>query len=497
LSVPLGPLKTLAKLKRIGMNLAFSLGRPENYVFQMRRVNMKRKILGAFVVLASTIQTNSAAWAYEDSIRASEATTFCNVNKSLCATPMLTNKATMGYVKSQVDLNVERSNLGIRLSAPKSAIFLQGRISLAPTVKNGGVHEDFEKVVEEKAELGGAYLRQLMKKYAASPQMQAYLMSLAVKGQAAKAAALDHGDVVIDELLLQDTFQELALGYDDGTYFFRIGKFKGGTDVDSKSNISQIGENVADRPVIDELKTTGVARSNVEFGIKDFEIGSGYYLKLVAFVGKEGRVFLNAIQDTSNALNMSVPDFKEDEKLFGINTGGGTIKVMDPSKNHWISVTGMSGPQGPTVGAETRVRVLKTGVFFYAGYLWANKLGARGNQARAQLDIELGSNFGLDWTISGYAEHSQVQRFDMIPVDIDSTDGMLKSNKFGGAVKATKNDPFGARGLQTSAIFDVGYRGNGKLTGPATNFPTNNPLTESDAVIPGGFEGLLNFQIRW
>lgn len=458
---------------------------------------MKTKILGAFVVLASTLQTNPTAWAYEDSIRKSESTTFCNVDKSLCATPMLTNKAMIEYVDKAVNLNIERSNLGLRITAPKSAVFIQGRISLGPAVKNGGVHEDFENVVEEKAELGGEYLMQLMKQYAGNPQMQAYLMSQAVKGEAAKAAALKHGDHVIDELLLQDTFQELALGYDDGTYFFRVGKFKAGTDIDSKSNISEVGQNVATRPIIDELKTTGVARSNLEVGVKDIDIGKGYYLKLVAFVGKEGRVFLNAVQDTSNALNMSEEAFKEDEKLFGINTGGGTIKIMDPSKNHWISVTGMSGPQGPTVGAEARVRVLKSGVFFYAGYLYANKLGAKGNQARAQLDIELGNKFGLDWTISGYAEHSQVQRYDMVPIEITSADGMVKSNKFGGAAKATKQDPFGAKGLETSAILDLGYRGDGELTSGGTNFPTGKPLSDSEAMIPGGFEGFLNFQLRW
>jgi hypothetical protein len=424
-----------------------------------------------------------------------------------------------------LDLDLSASNSGVRFSAPKQAFFVQFNGSVMPILKAGQVQKDYEETVHEKSKIGAEYLTQQLTAAMSQakagvaealakagvpttspmykPLFEKYLKPYAEKiaatgaekkteGSAKVAHAMEQGQYRTDELILQDSFQEIVVGYDDGTYFFRVGKFKANSDIDSKSGISEMGKYVATKPVTDELKTSGQARSNVELGRRDIDL-SKVKVTLVAFAGKEGRVFLSAIQDTTNALHMTDEDFENDSKLIGFNNAGGSVKFDFNNTNNSLTVIGMGGPKGASVGTELRLEVLPE-LIAHVAYMYANKFGAKGNQVRGQLDYHIGEKFGANWTVALYAEHSTVQRYEQLPITVESETGFVTRTDFGAALSASKKDSL-IKGVEAGAILDLGYQGDGTVN-DAHNFPSGKAVSGDD-LIDGGFVGTLNFQLRY
>ncbi|MGZ3746508.1 MAG: hypothetical protein ACXWRE_04095 [Pseudobdellovibrionaceae bacterium] len=445
----------------------------------------------------------------------------CNEGKWLCITPMLYTKANLQPGDKNLT-DATASNIGARFSTPKSSFFVEMHGSILPYLKYEGVRKDAEETIAESGALATnavnanlaagtqQYVAGLLKQAGLRPgtpiyqsmfnqyYATAYKQIAATKGKpyydaiaANESAAVNEVNRRLPKIRQQDTLQQFVIGYDDGALFFEVGKVKVGARGADTNKASEMGALVADRPVTDELQTLGQARFNATIGKRKIQLGNDT-LTVTGFAGKEGRVFLSAVQDTSNALLMSKEDFDKDAKLFGVNAGGASLKLDLGDTGNAFVLTGIQGPKGPTVGTEVSIAVTPV-LKAHLAYIYANKMGAQGHQARAQLDIHLGQVLGADIVLAPYAEHSNVQRYDEVPVGVSSGTGLVKQDKFGAALSATKEDTLGFKGVKSSAIVDVGYQTDGTLD-DGHNSITKAPVSE---VNTGGFVGKMGFSLDY
>lgn len=477
---------------------------------------MKKKLLIPSLVLASLFQTNPTL-ARDTETKKQLTKEYCTNDNILCITPMLTNKSNLFVNHSgEPDLDVYQTNIGAKVTGPNKAFFVKFNGSVMPIIKSDSVQDEYNATVNERARMGTNYIQsELGAAFAkaeagvaaalaqagiapASPMYKPlhdkyitpYAMQIQQIGAAAQQAgaervhhAKNEGDYRNGVLVNQDSIQEVVVGYDDGTYFFNVGKFSAGFDPRTR-NITEMNQYVAETPVTDALKTSGQGRSNIQVGRRDLELQNGIKITLVAFAGKEGRVFLSAIQDTSNALRMTDQKFRQDAELVGFDNGGGSLTFKLGETGNSLTVTGMAGPYGASGGAEVRFQVTPD-VVAHVAYLYANKFGAQGHQVRGQIDFHIGEKFGAQWVVALYGESSRVQDYSLLPTEVDSQTGMVERTKVGASISATKTDLLG-HGTRTTIILDTAYLSDGQVS-DGTNFLTGKSVNSnmiSDEVIP-------------
>jgi hypothetical protein len=483
-------------------------------VLKIKENVMKKKTI--FSIVSLLIGVNSSIVSYAD-----ESKQICNEKMWLCITPMVNTKSNLSTGKHLTD--VVNTSIGAKFSNPKSKFFVEMHGSIVPFLKYDSVIDDAKLTAEERGDLAhsavDAKLAAGAKQYVSgqlaaagvttsnpmyTPLFKQYYgvaltQITATKGQPYYNAIAEHQAAGIAEverrapkIRNQDSIQQVVLGYDDGTLFFEVGKFKAGANGPIYGT-SEMGKYTADRPVTDELQTLGQARFNTTIGRRDFQISNKVKVTLVGFVGKEGRVFLSAVQDTTNALKMNKEDFDRDAKLFGLDAGGGSIKVDIDGTGDSFTVTGIEGPYGPTIGTEARIQITPQ-LIGHIAYVYANKLGAKGNNIRGQIDYHLGEKFGSEWVVAFYGEKSNVQHYEELPIEIDSKSGLVDSSKFGAALTGSKKKMAGFEGVDGSATLDLGYKTDGSVN-DAQNFITHEAVGPD--IVDGGFVGSLSFSLQY
>lgn len=369
-------------------------------------------------------------------------TQYCSENGMICLTPMM-NTRTLNSTISGHMVNLNQTNLGFELKNPGTNLLITFKGSLVPVAKYDSVKGEYDEKVEKKVEDAAKYqIITMMRSYGITdqnPHYDAILERYYNLSQAARhqiiAQYQNEGTRRLDKLELQDSIQEVVVGFENETYFFRVGKMVAGTF--NRNNYSPEEENyIAHKSITEVAKTNGFARGNIEMGLRELGITDGVKMALVGFVGKEGRFFLSAQQDTMNALSMSKEEFDNTSELIGFDSYGANAKLTVPATGHEMVITVISGSQGVTAGSTLRIP-LSENIIAHAAYIYANKLGLRGNQARGQVDFHIGRFAGLKWVFAPFYEHYEgLQSFDLIPEKVVSKNGKISGDRFGAALTA-------------------------------------------------------------
>jgi hypothetical protein len=388
---------------------------------------------------------------------------YCSKNNMICFTPYLNNNSLISSDPKHT-LDLQASAGGGELKNPETGILVSFKASIIPLLQYDSVHDEYNEKVEKAVNAAASEEIKSGLLAAGIPEgsslydtMYSQYFALAVTDINSEIKKYeDEGQRRLDIIQLQDTFQEVVIGLERKTFIFRVGKFVAGTGFE-KNAPSEASLYVADSLVTDKAITNQFPGSNVEIA-KIFDFPRATKLTLIAFAGQEGRLFISAVQDTMNALSMSTERFDEYARLININSYGLKAKFRFIN-GHELIISGITGPNGITGGAEIRVPISKQ-LIAHLAYVYAQKQSLYGNQISAQLDYHIGIFYGIEIIAAGFFRLNEGVEDSSVVPDESTSIGTVSSKTGGVALTAKKYLGYGAEGSATlqvsesSAIMD-------------------------------------------
>jgi hypothetical protein len=437
--------------------------------------------------------------------------TFCSMDNWLCVTPLMRTNARLSSGKALTD--VVASNIGATFSQPDTNLFFTVKGSLIPFIKYSSIKKEADETVEYKTEearetltaklaqadlnaqnqikatlaaakvpVGTPTYNALYNNYygLAKAQIAAQKKAFGLLISQKEEHALNENQRRLKELQKQDGLQEFVIGYKDQTFMFRAGKFKAGTGF-QQDEPSEMSKAAGQRIVTDEAATNGFPRGNIEAAVRDIKLPNNVQLSLVAWAGKDGRLYTSATQDVSNALRMTDQEFDKDAKLIGFNAYGGKLKFDFGQSGNELTLTAISTDGKMSAGSEIRIEVTPD-IIAHLAYMYAQKAAVKGNQVRAQVEKHLGEFATAEWTIAVYTEHVEgLRSYDQIPLNIDSLDGKITRTTPGIALSASKEKIAGSP-VNVNSVLNFSYS-FGKVDSPMQN---GAPISGNVAPVDNG-----------